>query len=410
MPLPIQNRIILGITFFVGIMLLVGWIAINEGGRMSVFTDQYNGRSIENGAVIFQNNCSTCHNIDGKGQTGRAPALLNPMLFADSNPAIDQTAKIADLQKQLDAANGQVADIAGEQGKLTALQTQLAAATNQSQKDSVNAQIANLQSQMTRDQANVPTVQKSATDLQAQIDAANVDLKKLTDAGWDPNRQPRLKEISWGGTLQSYIADAVAAGRPLSGSYWGGNIMPTWGQTFGGPLRPDEVDDVTNYVLNFRDTALKLTPKDVAQQFALPQSQGAGPNPSPNVDPKEIIFTKFGKQADNSVANLGDLSGGDAANGEKLYTSLACAGCHLAGAVGPITKGTFYRAVTVRIKEPSIAAQKLTAEQYLAQSILYPQAYIAPGGVGLMPATFGSQLTLPQLKDLIAYLKTQNVP
>ena len=88
MPIPIQNRILLGVTFFVGIMLLIGWITINEPGRMQVFTDQYHGRSIENGAAIFLNNCSTCHGVDGKGITGRAPGVSIDALCPDAEPAV----------------------------------------------------------------------------------------------------------------------------------------------------------------------------------------------------------------------------------------------------------------------------------------------------------------------------------
>jgi len=418
MPLPLQNRILLGITFFFGIMVLIGWIAINEGGRMSVFTDQYNGRSLENGAVTFQNNCSTCHGMDGKGITGRAPGLVNPMLFADTNPAIDAQAKIKDIQTQLDAANVQVQNIATEQTQLTALQTQLAAETDATKKAAEQAAIDKLNGQITRDQANLPTVQKSVTDLQTQLTDATAKLKMLTDQGWDPTRPPRLKELNWGGTLQAYIANAVAAGRPLSGLYWNGVIMPTWGQAYGGPLRTDEVDDVTNYVLNFRDQALKTTPKQVNQQFAIPVQASAGTTSSgtasaggPDAAAADHIFTKFGKDANNAVANLGDLSGGNATNGETLYNQYGCTGCHLNGSVGPITKGTYYRDVTVRVKDPAIAAQKLTPEQYLAQSIIYPNAYIVPSyNAGVMPQNFGDRMSIQQLKDVIAYLKTMNTP
>ena len=74
-----QQRVLLGVATFVGVLLLVGWITVNEPSRMEVFTQQYHGRSIEAGASLFLNNCSPCHGVDGKG-SGRAPALKEPIV------------------------------------------------------------------------------------------------------------------------------------------------------------------------------------------------------------------------------------------------------------------------------------------------------------------------------------------
>ena len=69
----IENRILVGIIAFVGIMVLVGWVAINENARMASFSRQYDARSIERGAELFAGSCSTCHGTDGLGILGRAP-------------------------------------------------------------------------------------------------------------------------------------------------------------------------------------------------------------------------------------------------------------------------------------------------------------------------------------------------
>ncbi|MHB8625347.1 MAG: c-type cytochrome [Aggregatilineales bacterium] len=409
MPIAIQNRILIGVTFFVGILLLIGWIAINEPGRMDVFTAQYSGRSIENGAAIFLNNCSTCHGVDGKGTAGKAPALDNPMLFLKTNPAQDKQTQITDLTKKVSDAQVQVKTITDEQAQLAQLKQVLDADTDPNQKQTDQTAYDKLSAQVTRDQANLVTFQKNASDLQTQLDRANADLAALIQQGWDPARNPRLQEVGWGGTLKDYLADAVSAGRPLSGLYWPAHLaMPSWGQAYGGPLRPDQVDDVVAYVLNFQDQALKLTPKDVNEQFARPGAGGAGGATATPTGP--TVFSQFPKSADQKVDNLGDLKGGNADNGSQLYQSLACAGCHLAGITGPITKGTYIRVVTQRLKDPQYTDLK-TAEAYLAQSILYPNAYIVPSfQPNIMPQDFGSRITLQQLKDLIAYLETQNTP
>src|SRR5436305_5669741 len=99
-----QQRLLLGIATFVGMLLLVGWVAVNEPARMDVFTQQYQGRSIENGAATFLNNCSPCHGVDGKGTKGIAPALNNPMLFLKDNPLTVASTQLSDLQTKLATA------------------------------------------------------------------------------------------------------------------------------------------------------------------------------------------------------------------------------------------------------------------------------------------------------------------
>jgi mono/diheme cytochrome c family protein len=403
MPIAIQNRVLLGITFFVGMMLLVGWIAINEPARMDVFTKQYQGRSIENGAVIFQNNCSTCHGMDGLG--GQGPGIKNPMLFIDKNPASDVQNQIKDLQTQLSTTNAQIAAVADNTKTVTELTVKLNAETDATKKAAIQAQIDSANNALKRAQDNLAANQAKVASLNTQIDAANKQLDALIAQGWDPARPPRLKEVNWGGTLDAYITNAVAAGRPLSGSYWNGVIMPTWGQKYGGPLRDDEIADVTAYLLNWRDTALKTTPSQVRMQFKVPGAGGAAAA-NPNV---KTVFQEFGKNADAKVDNLTDLDKGNATNGEKLYAANACYGCHFNASQGPATKGTWARVLTTRLKDPALTG--LTGEQYIAQSILYPNHYIVPTyGAGVMPQGFGDQLSIQDVRDLIAYLKTFNTP
>ncbi len=82
--LPIEQRALLGTLVFFAVILVTGWVGLNESHRMKTFTAEYNGRSIERGAVIFSTTCSGCHGLDGKGQTGVAPALNAPDLFDGS--------------------------------------------------------------------------------------------------------------------------------------------------------------------------------------------------------------------------------------------------------------------------------------------------------------------------------------
>ena len=61
----IEGRVLAGITMFVGMMILVGWVAINEEARMKAFVQQHTGRSVERGAELFASLCSECHGEDG---------------------------------------------------------------------------------------------------------------------------------------------------------------------------------------------------------------------------------------------------------------------------------------------------------------------------------------------------------
>src|SRR5713226_3082593 len=267
-----QHRVLLGTATFVGMLLLVGWIAVNEPARMEVFTDQYHGRSIENGATTFLNACSTCHGVDGKG-SGRAPALNNPMLFLKDNPAKLASAKADDLKQQIASAQN---DIVTYNKNVAAFEQANAALQKNPNDAQLKTQVTSLTSQITS--FDLAKTQQQIDDLTRQYNQAQADLTLLLQQGWDPNRDPRLTEVKWGGTLHDYIYSTVSSGRPVSALYWPTGAMPTWAQVNGGPLRPDEVDDVTQYVLNFQDTALKLTPKDVNQQFKSPvEGTGAPP-------------------------------------------------------------------------------------------------------------------------------------
>lgn len=292
----IETKVIIGTAAFFGIVLLIGWVAFNEEGRMAAFTTQFEARSIERGAMIFESNCSTCHGEWGQGIPGRAPALNNPSLF-----------------------NGD-----------------------------------------------------------------------------------RLAAMGWEGTLDDYIANAVAAGRPNSGSYWNNNVMPTWGNQFGGPLRTDQVQDVARYVMNWQNAALdEGNPPPVLQDFKLPGDQAAaeaGGEPAEGIDVVGLLAT---------------LPEGDHSAGTQLYTNLGCTGCHMTGAIAPLTEGTATRVAERIATVPELAGY--SPEQYILESILMPNAFIVPDspsyvdgdGNSLMPKNYRELVDDQGLADLLAYLLSQ---
>lgn len=87
--------------------------------------------------------------------------------------------------------------------------------------------------------------------------------------------------------------------------------------------------------------------------------------------------------------------------GQRLF-SVHCASCHSTlpdtVIVGPSLAGVAARADT---RLPDMSAQV-----YLEQSILDPQAYLVDGYKALMPTNFGQTLEREQIHALVEYLLT----
>ncbi|MFN8527756.1 MAG: c-type cytochrome [Anaerolineae bacterium] len=354
----IESRILAGTVAFLALIAIIGWIAINEPGRMLAFENQYNGRAIERGAALFNTNCSTCHGTDGLG-SARAPALNSPYLFGhDFFAAINQEEE--SLNAELNAAG-----------------------TTDTRKDEINARLAELATERTN-----LTTRLAGT---AQIPGY-----------YDPARPSRLVNLGWTSTLHNFIYTTLVHGRPVSSNYWP-QPMPAWSQTAGGPLRADELEDLTAYILNF-DKGDNWTVEDLlsVRQF-----------PIAPIDPATVpaggAVEAVGTDVPAVVTELANYTG-DPNNGQALYTSLACAGCHIGGAVGPATEGTWTRVNTDRLADPAVQALGITTgEEYLVHSILNPNEYVAPNyPSGIMPPTFGDRLGYQDLADLVSYLKSQD--
>jgi sulfur-oxidizing protein SoxX len=105
---------------------------------------------------------------------------------------------------------------------------------------------------------------------------------------------------------------------------------------------------------------------------------------------------------------------GDAARGEKLYSQATigtksaegCTSCHNYDEAegpaenAPYTAGTATRAAT--------RVAGMSAEEYIHESILTPNAYVVEGfQEGDMYQTFSEELSEQQIADLVAYLLTE---
>ena len=208
-------------------------------------------------------------------------------------------------------------------------------------------------------------------------------------------KSERLKQLGWTGSLVNYIKGVVAAGIPVrSSNVWEVN-HPTFAQAYGGNLREDEVNNVSSYVANW--------------------------SLSPVKDDKDVIMPPVPGAGGVAKATAVPLSA-DQEKGKKLVVSLGCNACHaikgvMAGQVGPnLTK--IYADSEDIIKSDDYAKNLKgqpavkTAEEYIIQSIHYPNAYIYPKcptgacAAGVMPQTYAQSIKEDDFKALVAYLST----
>jgi mono/diheme cytochrome c family protein len=101
-------------------------------------------------------------------------------------------------------------------------------------------------------------------------------------------------------------------------------------------------------------------------------------------------------------------AGGDPQVGQQVFAEVAapaCSSCHSLQA-GEIVVGPSLAGIA------NVAGQMVSgqsAEAYLHESIVDPDAYVVEGfQAGIMPSSYGTQLSEQQINDLVAYLMALN--
>lgn len=276
------TKIVMGGAALVLTLVLFGFQYYIEEPRMKAQADSWNGRSIEKGAEIFANNCTTCHGLDGKGLPGVAPALHSRYFFTQ-----------------------------------------------------------------------------------------------------------RLKDIGYTGTLHDYVAGTVSAGRPSKSISQWSNMMPTWGVGYGGPLRDDQVQSVTLYVLNWEGDALQQTPEQDPWQ--------------PFQDAKTTTIT-------GTVTTAAPVApGGEPRAPDQLFIAMGCQGCHnleqdqTANNRGPVAPNL---GNLDELAGNMVAGQD--ALTYVETSIMDPNAFIVEGySAGIMPQNFMDRMSMDEIANLAQWLLDQ---
>jgi cytochrome c2 len=102
---------------------------------------------------------------------------------------------------------------------------------------------------------------------------------------------------------------------------------------------------------------------------------------------------------------------GNATNGEKLFAAQGCSACHSLKEGEKIIGPPLYhigQTAAERVKSADYRGKAKTAEEYIRESIVEPNADIAPGyPAGVMIQDFGKKLNAQEIGDLIAFLMTK---
>lgn len=192
----------------------------------------------------------------------------------------------------------------------------------------------------------------------------------------------RLDALDYKFTVRDFIYGTIYSGRV-------GTEMPTWGADLGGPMQGYEIENVTQFILNWQHDVCAVPPEP-AYEWPL------------------------------SVTALLETEGlavpGDATSGQELYErTYACASCH----GDPATEGS--NRVGPWLGDMAERGDSIVdgyaAADYLYESILNPNAHIAencpagpcntPSG---MPGNFSIRIREPQdMINLMTYILGDNL-
>jgi len=165
------------------------------------------------------------------------------------------------------------------------------------------------------------------------------------------------EDIGFYGTLHDYIALNISAGHPEQ-------RMPSWADEYGGPLRDDQIEDLTQFILNW------MGPQPAGVRVEVPETI---PIPPPEIEPVA---------EGTPVPEVGE----DVTRGGQIFAA-ACVRCH-----GADAKGTDL-------------GPSLLSAQVMAKSDDEIESAIANGKPGTsMPGW--SDLVRPQdIANVVAYLR-----
>lgn len=182
----------------------------------------------------------------------------------------------------------------------------------------------------------------------------------------------RLGEVGYQSTLRNYILATTEQGRMMgTRPYYAGNgssmVMPPWHQKFGGPLRSDELESITTYILNWEATARGVVE---LVELELPKIHPGDPR---TIERGKNVFMGHCNRCHGMVQSVDSQ------------------------ALGPDLSGISSTAGSRR--------EGLDGEGYIRESVLIPAKYIVQGfEAAASRNSCGAVLTETELAALSAYL------
>ncbi|HEX7588865.1 MAG TPA: c-type cytochrome [Anaerolineae bacterium] len=160
----------------------------------------------------------------------------------------------------------------------------------------------------------------------------------------------REKQIGWSGSVEGFLKATIAGGRPVQTrpDLYAAH-MPTWSQEFGGPMRPDQIDSLVAFVMNWQEQAPEIEawgPPGTPQPSPTP---GPSPTPAPQVAGVSLLCQNIPAQYAGKKAPYQFNDPAVIAAGKQTFDD-KCAACH-----GPGGKGDGVAAAALNPKPISFA-------------------------------------------------------
>lgn len=226
----------------------------------------------------------------------------------------------------------------------------------------------------------------------------------------------RIADVGWAGSLADYVELTVIAGRPSKvGMQWA-QIMPTWSNRVGGPMRDDQVEHVVNFVMNWEDAALAQSAEE--DPFQCFRGVPTKPQADAAKSPEALGIKICGPDGTSTLPGepLPTPTTPAETTGprppQELFVAMGCSGCHKfdqdqtsdnLGQPGP-NMGNLPETAGERVAGQDAAA-------YVHTSIVDPNAFVNEGYIaGIMPQTFSQQMSEEEINSLVEWLLDPNRP
>lgn len=222
----------------------------------------------------------------------------------------------------------------------------------------------------------------------------------------------RTADLGWTGTQADYVELTLISGRPSKvGSQWA-QMMPTWSNRVGGPMRDDQILQLVSFVMNWEADALQQTAEEDPWQCF----KGAPTKPQAGNEPEVLGIKTCATDGTATLPGEPVVVATPAAettgprSPQELFAAMACVGCHdLSQEQTETNRGPIapYLGNLYQTAGDKVAGQD--AATYVHNSIVNPNEFVNPGYVaGIMPQNFSEQMSEEEIQGLVNWLLDPN--